>query len=450
MTGEFAIAVDHDTGQLTMTGPPTGPAGGAILAPVPGLDLLFDRRSGRLCRLTIDLPDQGLGRGDNEPGRQRMLARLFGAASARAMQRALPAPPRAAPRPGVVAALARLALLDAARATSPVPAASPLWTGEAALLAEQAGLSERAQAEAVRAAMDLAGLLDRMPLPDVLAPVIAAVTRLAGADQPGVVKALRDEVRWFDGSLSAWLAEFGPSLRDPLSARGPGPSAASPRWALDLASAPPGVLKPALVPDADLVARLDDADGLVVEVHLAPGPDPEVLSRCRMRLVDPEDRRIIAQAPLARDGATARARLPVPGGLPELGRAWLDVVADDDVPVRGTTVRTIRQALRWADAALRAERRPLGLAPGFGDERWAGLAGESWQQCRRYWESAGDHERARQVGEPHRPPWPGYLAETVGPLGPSGPGDNDHDTSVTRGTPGRDQPGRAMAHHDDG
>src|ERR1700758_5498648 len=76
MTGEFVFALAHDTGQLAMTGRSAGPAGGAILTPAPGLDLLFDRCSGRLCRLTIDLPDVGRRRHDHEPGRQHMLVPL--------------------------------------------------------------------------------------------------------------------------------------------------------------------------------------------------------------------------------------------------------------------------------------------------------------------------------------------------------------------------------------
>ncbi|HEX3490155.1 MAG TPA: hypothetical protein VHU92_12450 [Streptosporangiaceae bacterium] len=433
MTGEFVVAVDDDTGQLRITGPSTGPAGGAVLAPAPGLYLLFDRGSGRLGRLTIDLPDPGGGRDDHEPVRQRVLNRLFGAAPGRlVVQRALCAP-EIVPEPAVLAAFSRLALFDAARAMSPVPATSPLWTAEAALLAEQAGLAERAQAEAASAAAELAGLLGRMPLPDVLAPVVAEISRLASASQPEATRALRDGVEWFDGSLTAWLAEFGSAVTDPLPARPPGLRSPVRHSALDIAAVP-GLLLPGLTPDADMVSHLGGPEVLIVEGRLGPGADREALSRCRVRLVDPEDRRIIAQAPMTPDGLKAHARLPV-GGRSELSRAWLEVMADADAPVHGTTVRTVRLALRWADAALRAGRRPRGLAPGLGDDRWARLAGESWEQCRGYWESAGDHEHAGQVEGLGRSRWPGYLAETVGPLLPD---DQDHGSPVARRGPGCD------------
>jgi hypothetical protein len=413
MTGEFVVALDHDAGLLMLTGTSAGPAGGAILTPAPGLDLLFDRRSGRLCRLTIDLPDADRGRRDHEPGWQHILVRLFGVATARAIQRARRAAPEVVPEPAVLAALSRLALFDAARATSPVPATSPLWPAEAALLAEQAGLRERAQTEAARAAADLTRLLARMPLPGALAPVVAGTSRLASTSQPEVSRILRDEVKWFDGSLAAWLAEYGSAIPDLLEAGAPGPAG---HWALDLASLPAGLLTPGLTPDADMVSPVDCADVLVIEGRLAPGADLEALSRCRVRLVDPEDRRIIAQAPLAPDGLMVRACLPVRGSRPEPSRAWLEVVAADDAPVRSAALRTVRLALRWADAALRAERRPPGLAGGLSDDGWARLADQSWEQCRRYWESAGDHERARQFEDLNCSPRSGYLAETVGPL----------------------------------
>lgn len=414
MTGEFVVALDHDTGQLTMTGRPAGPAGGAILTPAPGLDLLFDRCSGRLCRLTIDLPDVGRRRHDHEPGRQRMLVRLFGVASARAIRRARAAP-EVEPEPAVLDALSRLALFDAARATSPVSAASPLWPAEAAVLAERAGLRERAEAEAA-SATDLARLAARMPLPGVLAPVVAGTSRLASTSQPDASQVLRDGVKWFDGSLAAWLAEFGPAIPDLLEVQAPDRPAPAGHWALDLASVPAGLLTPGLTPDVDMVSHLDCADVLVVEGRLGPGADLEALSRCRVRLVDPEDRRIISQAPLTADGLKARACLPVRGSRPELSRTWLEVVAADDAPVRGTTLRTVRLALRWADTALRAERRPHGLARDLSDDGWTRLADRGWEQCRLHWESAGNPERAGQLKDLSRSPRPGYLAETVGAL----------------------------------
>ena len=54
----------------------------------------------------------------------------------------------------------------------------------------------------------------------------------------------------------------------------------------------------------------------------------------------------------------------------------------------------MRRALRWADAALRAESRPNGLAPELSDEQWTCLAGLAWDRCRADWEAAGDPCRA--------------------------------------------------------
>jgi hypothetical protein len=53
----------------------------------------------------------------------------------------------------------------------------------------------------------------------------------------------------------------------------------------------------------------------------------------------------------------------------------------------------IRRALRWADAALRAERAPAGLAPHSAHEDWTALAAAAWERCRRDWEAAGDADR---------------------------------------------------------
>jgi hypothetical protein len=54
----------------------------------------------------------------------------------------------------------------------------------------------------------------------------------------------------------------------------------------------------------------------------------------------------------------------------------------------------MRRALRWADAALRAESRPNGLAPELSNEQWTRLAGLAWDRCRAEWEAAGDPGRA--------------------------------------------------------
>ena len=83
----------------------------------------------------------------------------------------------------------------------------------------------------------------------------------------------------------------------------------------------------------------------------------------------------------------------------------------------------IRRALRWADAALRAERRRcLARTSARGD--WAALAAVAWEQCRRDWEAAAEPDRAslaaqRQAAldtQTPQPPsgGPAYLAEVLG------------------------------------
>jgi len=91
-------------------------------------------------------------------------------------------------------------------------------------------------------------------------------------------------------------------------------------------------------------------------------------------------------------------------GLDALGESWIEIVAKEDAPVRSGTLRRLRQALRWADSALRAERRPRGLAPEFGDEDWAAISATGWENCGRCWEAAGDHQRASQAFENARAP----------------------------------------------
>ena len=48
----------------------------------------------------------------------------------------------------------------------------------------------------------------------------------------------------------------------------------------------------------------------------------------------------------------------------------------------------------WLDAALRAERRPAGLAALTGGQDWRSLAVSAWEHCRFDWQAAGDADRA--------------------------------------------------------
>jgi hypothetical protein len=137
------------------------------------------------------------------------------------------------------------------------------------------------------------------------------------------------------------------------------------------------------------------------------------------RLVDPDVRRVLARADFRQDGAVVRATLDLPFPLDELGVTWIEVTEGNEPPVASARAHWIRRALRWADAALRAERAPAGLAPQSARADWAALAAQSWERCRRDWEAAGDQSRAAAVLAPRTPlTSPAYLAEVLG--GPSG------------------------------
>ena len=365
----FAVSVDWDAAQITLEGAPAGPGGGASLAPVPGVELIFDRVRGRLSQVVVEA---GEPFGPVLPGEPALayLGRLLGAPVAAALRQAsygtVP-PVTVRPHPAMIAAVSRLAGLEAARRTTPVPC-SPLWAMEAADLARQC-----------RRAFTLASAGPPLPADP------AAPPRLPAAP-------VRE-------SLSGWL--------DP-----------------DLV--PPGVFRYGLTPDSDLDIRAHDngEPQITVEARLARGVGWPALASCRVRLVDSSTRRILAVSPLRPHGMRARAELLVPGGsdaqsLPtHAGAATLsvEVVDDERRPVRGTRLRRMRQALRWADAALRAAGRPAGLDPGRTDEEWAGLAALAWDRCRAGWAAAGDAERtdvaARLAQYPLQWTRP-YLAEAT-------------------------------------
>ena len=218
-------------------------------------------------------------------------------------------------------------------------------------------------------------------------------------------------------------------------------------WVLDPDLVPEGLFRLGLSPYSDLVVRPEGAKGqVIVEALLAPGADTGALTRCQVRLVDPAVRRILAQAaftasPEAQSRVRAELQLPFP--LDELPESWIEIVQDKLWPVRSARGHRIRRALRWADAALRAERAPAALAPHSTHEDWTALAAASWERCRRDWEAAGDADRAylaavRQAALDPRtclpqPPsptaaeiarqvpidGPAYLAEALGHLTPA-------------------------------
>src|SRR6185437_10097903 len=162
---DLTPSYEPDAGQVILEGRPAGPAGEAGLAPVAGVDLAFDRGDGHLVRVVADAGDQAVAdpsdqaaAGTGGQAAAALLNRLFGPRAARVLGEVAssPAEPGApwpytlSPEPVLCAALSSLARLDAARDTSPVPRHSPWWAAEAAVLAEQAGLHDRAGAEAAR------------------------------------------------------------------------------------------------------------------------------------------------------------------------------------------------------------------------------------------------------------------------------------------------------------
>jgi len=357
----FAVSADRALAQITLRGRPTGAAGGATVTPRPGVELAFDRADGWLSRVIVAARQHGgVMMADKET--VTWIASVFGAAAAEAVRKApeseVPCLPLR-PRPETLTALSRLARLDAARGTSPVPG-SPLWVAEAADLATRAGL----------------------PLPSrALSPPAVPVAS--------------------PGNLGTTIpAEVMRLLADGAS----GPRAAASTWRpeafLDLGLVPHEVFRPGLWPGLDLDVRVhgDGIPRIAVEAALLPGALRTGLTDCRVRLVDAGARRVLAVAALrAGSPSLAWAELPAPACLRALARsglAWVEVVGDRRRPVQGTRLRRMRRALRWADAALRAESRPNGLAPELTDEQWTGLASLAWDRCRANWEAAGDLGRA--------------------------------------------------------
>jgi len=322
------------------------------------------------------------------------------------------------PEPGLTQTLSSLARLDAARGTSPVPPGSPWWAAEAAELAERAGLPTRARAEAHRALAGLLGQLDGIGTGPAAraALAVAALT----ADQPAAAR-LREALEAIGGPSG-----LPPAAAPPL----PGFDVAAEvesldkdrvrpaglRWMLDPGLVPEGLFRPGLSPHSDLAVGHEDAYGRVaVEAVLAPGADRGALGRCLARLVDPAVRRVLAQAAFTRTAPDrVRADLQLPFQLDELPETWIEVVQDKLTPVRSARGHRIRRALRWADAALRAERAPAGLAPHSAPGDWATLAATAWDRCRRDWEAAGDTGRATQAARHQAVPQPACLAETLG------------------------------------
>jgi hypothetical protein len=435
---------ERETGRVILEGPAAGAAGEAALIPVPGLDLAFDRADGHLCRAVVDAGTNGsLTDGEQIAA---MLIRLFGAEAPGAVSNAAAQSAGASggarvlsPEPGLAGTLSSLSRLDAAGATSPVPPCSPWWAAEAAELAERAGLHARARAEARQALAKLLGQLDSLQtLPEDAVRAALAVAGIAAADEPAAARRLTDAI----GKQPRARLAAPPSIlafdvpAEVESLEKDRVCFAGLQWMLDPDLVPRGLFRPELSPYSDLSVRHEGAMGqVVVEALLTPGADCRALARCQARLVDPAVRRVLAQAGFTKAEpavmpnpapARVRAMLQLPFPLDELPESWIEVVQDKHRPVRSAKGHQTRRALRWGDAALRAERAPAGLAPQSAREDWAALAAVAWERCRRDWEAVGDARRAelaakrqaaldwRTSGKRPQAAGPAYLAEILG------------------------------------
>jgi len=330
----LTLTYDEDVGQVVLEGLPCGPAGEAALSLADGIELFFDCADGRLSKVFIEAGEPALA----------AVAGLFGARACAAVQRAPSSngdPLTVVAEPQLVAAMSRLARLDAVRFTSPV-ADSPLWAVEAAHLARQAGLATRADAEARR---DAAAIAHRRRSRSLAMPDVAAA-----------------------------------DARHASTSNGP------PGW-LDPHLIPPGTFPHAVWPDDELTIRTEK-DGILVEARLVPGADRQMVARCHARLVDPGNRTVIGTAPFVSLGdlrvqAEIRERTP-------LSSTWVEVVEDVARPVSSSQLHHIRRAMRWAQTALSAVRQVCGLA----DAEWVRLAADAWGRCADDWSAAGDQDRA--------------------------------------------------------
>jgi hypothetical protein len=404
---DLTLSYEPATGEAIINGPPAGAAGEAGLAPVDGVEFAFDRADGHLVRVIVSAASES---------EQALLSRLFGAHARRvlhdARQPAGTGPLTLAPRPGLCAALSSLARLDAARATSPVWA-SPWWDAEGAVLAEAVGLHDRALAEARRAVRILGQ--DQLAVPANAARTARAAADIAARADPETARLLCEGIVVVDRPHPAGIRglDVAAEVEDLANDCARTPSL---HWVLDPALAPARLFQPGLSPHSDLLVSHDVAAGRVlVQVTIAAGADRAEASRWHARLVDSAVRRVLAKARLAAAGPVLQAELNQPFPLTELPETWVEVVEEGNRPVRSAKAHRIAQALRWADAALRAERAPAGLSPQATNEDWSALAAAAWQRCGRDWAAAGDPGRAAAAQPAGGPlPSPEYLAERFG------------------------------------
>jgi hypothetical protein len=377
---DLTPSLERETGLVMLEGLPFGAAGEAPLTPVPGLDLAFDRADGRLCRAMVDTTRRGHSTSVSEQV-VMMLVRLFGPEApgvvfrtAAALDEERAGTRALSPEPGLVGTLSNLACGYAVRATSPIPFGSPRWTAELTELAERAGLPALASARA-------------RPQPTI----------------PGTAPVL---------DVAAEVENLARHEATPSSLQ----------WVLDPADVPEGLFRLGLSPYSDLVVGHEGRPGrIVVEALPGRGANCGELGDCRVRLVDPAVRRVLAQASFTAAGSRVRAELEPPFPLDELLESWIEVVPGKLRTVRSAKTYLTRRALRWADAALRGERAPAGLDPDGTREVWSALAAAAWGQCRLDWAAVGDIDRAylaarRQAALDRRtrvPPAPSETAAEI-------------------------------------
>jgi hypothetical protein len=369
----LTLTYDRDAGQVTLEGLPCGPAGQADLSLAEGIELFFDGADGRLCKVLVEAGEPALA----------AVATLFGSRGRAAVERAPGSdgdPLTVTAGPHILAAMSRLARLDAARFTSPV-ANSPLWAVEAAQLAGQAGLATRANAEIRRAVHDLERADDASLV--TLAAAANAIAGLVQEVEPGLADRLRQHAAGPRPDRSATAHRLTMPDLAAVDARRAGADGGPPGW-LDPFLIRAGTFEHALWPDAELTIRTQ-ADGITVEARVLPGAD---LDSCRARLVDPESRTVIAAAPF-RSAGDLQVKAEIRGKVPASG-AWVEIVDDEARPVSSGQGRHIRRAMRWAQTALTATRQVCGLA----DADWVRLAAAAWGRCAEDWSMARDPDRA--------------------------------------------------------
>ena len=412
------LTLSFAPGQVIVKGPPAGAAGAVALVPVPGLELAFDRVDGRLSRVVVDLTGTGEFAGVDEITLDErvaaMLIRLFGAEAPSLVLSAATAPRGEnrdvrlrSPEPELSGALSRLARLESARATSPLGPGSPWWAAETADLAERAGLPELALTETHRAIVPLLGRLqcrDPMRFPEEAVSAVRKVAAIGMANEPEAATRLLSALESRSGSPPASPPASTLDVATEVEAiNEESGSCVGLQWTLDLCLLGfDGPFRPGLSPHSDLVVdQARDRAGtlrLTVAAQLARPADAGALSRYLVRVVDPEIRRILAQAPFADapdpSSGWSRAELCVAYPLDELEESWIEVVANNAQPVLSARGYRSRRAQRWADAALRAERAPRGLDPRATADDWAALTAVAWERSHRDWAAARDDRRA--------------------------------------------------------